>query len=113
MLFDSKLLDHHRKYGLENIRNNVKSLEGINGDNFPKKFDETNGLVWKDKVKDIKRSYKMVSRATSPMNRLCHRVEYPLFLVFYLNKIIDEKENINKVYESFVLNESCSYFSNS
>jgi len=66
MLMNSKISLNPTKFGIENIRENIKNLKGIQ--QFNRRFDEINGLRWPEKVKQIEQSYKSHCQAISDEN---------------------------------------------
>ncbi|MFH8119869.1 MAG: radical SAM protein [Candidatus Aenigmatarchaeota archaeon] len=90
MLLKSKFLLYPEKYRICNIRDNVNSIadERI----FPRKFDEKNGLKWKEKRKQINTFYKKI------LNVIKGKQEIQPQYIFYLNDILDrEKYNISEL----------------
>lgn len=91
MLMRSKFTKYPQKYGLTNIRCNVKTI--FDRKIIPMKFDETYGLKWKEKRKQINFSYRKV------LNFVRKVGTYPIKsqVIFYLNDVLGKDELIPEI----------------
>jgi len=96
---------HPEDYGIENIRE-LNLYKSPGDDNFNRgnivrySFDETDGLKWEDKKKQMVSSYRKVAKA---MNAAPN---YPQFLeehvLFYLYSRFNDKQEIKRYYDESV-----------
>lgn len=105
---NSRMIRQPGDYGIENIREiNLYSVPGghsFNRGNFVRySFDETNGLKWEDKKKQIIESYFKVVRATDALASLPNFLEE--HFLFYLYTRFNDKSTVKKYYL-----ESIKYF---
>lgn len=102
---DSLMILRPEDYGIENIREiNLYRQEGT--DNFNKtnfirySFDETNGLKWKDKKRQMIDSFNKVERAVNSPPSLPEFLEE--HILFYLYSRFSDKNIIKKYYLEFI-----------
>jgi radical SAM superfamily enzyme YgiQ (UPF0313 family) len=95
MLLESKLKQHPEEYGITNMKDNITSLEDERI--FPRRFDEINGLKWKEKIKQINYSYnKVFSVITNSKIKWIN-----LHVLFYLNSQLNKSSEIPKVWSNW------------
>ena len=103
--WNSLMFLYPKDYGIENIRElnlyKMPSADNFNMNNFVRySFDETNGLKWEDKKKQMVSSYQKVARAINSAP------SYPQFLeehmLFYLYSRFNDKQEIKRYYAESV-----------
>jgi len=93
-LVDSLLLQKPEVFGITNIRDNMASLSNVKW--FSRAFDETKGLKWVEKEKQILKSYDIIKKEIDLYvnNRYAYFPGGDIRLLFYLHSVYDNKEDI-------------------
>ena len=91
LLLDSEIYHNPEKYSIGNIKDNPIICD------FPRRFDELNGLPWKRKKKQIINSYKKVLHHIQSTNTK----GYNLPLLLYLSDFFDNKNDLVIYYRQF------------
>jgi len=91
LLLDSEIYNNPEKYGIGNIKDKPITCD------FPRRFDELNGLPWREKKKQITNSYKKILHHIQPTNAK----GYNLPLLFYLSDFFDNKNDLIAYYKEF------------
>jgi len=83
------------EYGLKNIKPLVDNIFEMQ--QFTKSFDETNGLKWKDKIKQINNSFETLDSEMRNQQRekgYYYHSDIHMPLLFYLYSKFDNKKDI-------------------
>lgn len=93
-LVDSLLLRKPKIFGITNIKDNMKTSIDVKW--FSRTFDETNGLKWDEKEKQILKSYDVIKENINRYvnNRYAYFPSCDTRLLFYLYSLYDKKEDV-------------------
>jgi radical SAM superfamily enzyme YgiQ (UPF0313 family) len=98
-LVDSLLLKKPEAFGITNIKDNMKRSNEVTW--FSRRFDETNGLKWEQKEKQILRSYNLIKKAIElEVNQ--KRQYFPgwdIRLLFYLYSVYNNKQDVSNYFK--------------
>ncbi|MBU4501122.1 MAG: radical SAM protein [Nanoarchaeota archaeon] len=93
-LVDSLLLKKPEVFRITNIKDIMENSSDVKW--FSRQFDETRGLKWKQKEKQILKSYNTIRKATDSI--VNHKQQYfpgwDIRLMFYLYSVYDNKQEI-------------------
>jgi len=103
ILKDSFMYKYPKKYGLTNISDNISTAYELQW--FTRRFDETNGLKWEQKQKQILQSFDIISKKVREIldEKSLRYAPIHLPLLFYLYTVLGSKKEVhNHFYQGYL-----------